>query len=347
MAMTMKAGIYHGPKDLRIEQIDIPSVGPKQVLVKTRVSGICGSDLHVFYGDWTQPEAKVATGHELSGVVVGVGDGVTDIVVGDRVCVECFHHCGQCDYCMTGQYNLCRNIRFLSRVGSGGFAEYALLPVSAVFKLPASLSFEEGALVEPLAVSYRAMCRTKTMHGDKIAILGAGTIGLYCVAAAKAIGIDDISITAKYDHQAKLAERLGANHVIRPDRQDVREGMKATFENSGYDAVVDTLALGESLNDALAIVRKGGTISLVGGYTKSINVGLRPVVDKELHLVGSLCYAYSGMKTDFQTCIELIAEKKVDAPLIVTHRFPLDKLLEAFRVAADKNSGSVKVHINQ
>jgi 2-desacetyl-2-hydroxyethyl bacteriochlorophyllide A dehydrogenase len=343
----MKAGIYHGPKDLRVEEIDIPSVGPNQVLVETRVSGICGSDLHVFYGDWTQPEARVATGHELSGVVVGVGEDIVDIAVGDRVCAECFHHCGHCDYCMTGQYNLCRNIRFQSRVGPGGFAEYALLPVSAVFKLPASLSFEEGALVEPLAVSYRAVCKTKAMHGDKIAVLGAGTIGLYCVATAKAIGIDDISITAKYDHQAKLAQRLGANHVIRTNSQDNRKDTKATYGDSGYDAVVDTLALDESFDDALAIVRKGGTVSLVGGYTKSLNVGLRPVVDKELHLLGSLCYGYSGMKTDFQTCIDLIAEKKVDAPLIVTHRFPLDKLPEAFRVAADKNSGSVKVHISQ
>jgi 2-desacetyl-2-hydroxyethyl bacteriochlorophyllide A dehydrogenase len=343
----MKAGIWYGPQDIRLEEIDIPTVGPGQVLVDTKASGICGSDLHVYYGEWDQPKAKVATGHELSGVIVAVGEGVSAVAVGDRVCVECFYHCGHCTYCKTGLYNLCDNIRYQSRVGHGGFAEYSLLPATALFKLPDSLSFEEGALVEPLAVSYRAVSRTQAGHGDRVAILGAGTIGLFCVAAAKAAGIREVIVSAKYEHQAKLAERLGADHVVRIAGQDVREEARAVSGGSGVDAVVDTLASAQTLDDALAIVRKAGTVCLVGGYTRPLNVQLRPIVDKELHIVGSNCYGYDGLKTDFDASIELIASKKVDATSIVTHRFPLEEIAEAFRVAADKTSGSIKVHLCQ
>ena len=343
----MKAGIYYGPKDIRLEEIDVPAVTPGHVLVDTKASGICGSDLHVYYGEWDQPKAKVATGHELSGVVIEVGEGVSEVAVGDRVCVECFSHCGYCTYCKTGQYNLCDNIKYQSRTGHGGFAEYSLLPTSAVYKIPDSFSFEEGALVEPLAVSYRAFNRTQAGHRDRVAILGAGTIGLLCVAAAKAAGVRDIMVSAKYEHQARLAEKLGADHVVRIADQDLREGAKSISGGSGVDAVVDTLAFDQTFDDAVAIVRKGGTVCLVGGYTRPLTVQLRPIVDKELHVLGSQCYGYSGMKTDFEASIELIASGRVDVTSIVTHRFPLDEITEAFRVAADKNSGSVKVHICQ
>ena len=173
----MKAGIYYGPQDIRVEEVDVPTVPPGHVLVDTKVSGICGSDLHTYYGEWKQPEDQIASGHELSGVVVEVGDDISEVAIGDRVCAECFYHCGKCPFCRIGLYNLCDNIQYQSRVGHGGFAEYSLLPESALFKLPECLSFEEGALVEPLAVAYRAVNRTNAGGKDRLAIIGAGTIG--------------------------------------------------------------------------------------------------------------------------------------------------------------------------
>ncbi|MFQ6075487.1 MAG: zinc-binding dehydrogenase [Candidatus Bathyarchaeia archaeon] len=347
MPRKMKAGIYHGPKDIRIEEIDVPPVPPRHVLVDTKASGICGSDLHRYLGEWEQPKGKVATGHELSGVVVEVGKGVSEVAVGDRVCTECFYHCGNCAYCRTGQYNLCDNIRYISLVRAGGFAEYSLLPASSLFKLPESLSFEEGALVEPLAVSYRAVNRTQADRRDRVAILGAGTIGLLCLATAKAIGVRETIISAKYEHQARMAENLGANHVIRITSQDLREEAMSVSGGSGVDAVLDTVASGRTFDDALAIVRKAGIVCLVGGYTRPLSVHLAPIVNNELHIVGSLCYGYSGLKADFDASIELIASGRVDPTSIVTHRFPLEEIGEAFRIAADKTSGSIKVLICQ
>jgi 2-desacetyl-2-hydroxyethyl bacteriochlorophyllide A dehydrogenase len=343
----MKAGIYYGPQDIRIEEVDVPAVPPGHVLVDTKVSGICGSDLHTYYGDWKQPEAKIASGHELSGVVVEVGHGVSEVAIGDRVCTECFYHCGNCTFCRTGHYNLCDNIQYQIRVGHGGFAEYSLLPASALFKLPERLSFEEGALVEPLAVAYRAVNRTNAGGRDRLAIIGAGTIGLLCLVVAKAIGVADTMISAKYEHQAKLAEKLGADHVIRVATKDLQKEAMFISDESGVDAVVDTLSSDQTFDDAVAIVRKAGTVCLVGGYTKPVMVNLNPVVSREIHLLGSQCYSFSGLKTDFQASIDLIASREADVTSIVTHRFPLEDLAKAFRVAADKNSGSVKVHVCQ
>jgi 2-desacetyl-2-hydroxyethyl bacteriochlorophyllide A dehydrogenase len=343
----MKAGIYHGLQDIRLEEIEMPTVKPGHALIDTKVSGICGSDLHQYYGEWRQPRTKVATGHELSGIVVEVGDGVSSVSVGDRVCPECFAHCGTCRFCRIGQYNLCENIRYISQAGYGGFGEYALLPASALFKLPNNISFEEGALVEPLAVAHRSLLRTGVSRRARIAILGAGTIGLLCLAVAKVLDFQEVLITAKYEHQAKMAENFGADHVIRVSTQDVRQETKTLFEPHGADVVVDTIALESTFHDAVAIVRKAGTICLVGGYTGPLNLSLGAVVTKELQLVGSQCYSYSGLSTDFATVIELIASQTIDGTPIITHRFPLDEVTAAFKVAADKSSGSIKVLLCQ
>jgi 2-desacetyl-2-hydroxyethyl bacteriochlorophyllide A dehydrogenase len=343
----MKAGIYHGIRDIRLEEIDVPAVKPGHVLVDTKVSGICGSDIHQYFGEWNQPQTKVATGHELSGVVVEVGDGVSTVSVGDRVCPECFAHCGTCRYCRIGQYNLCENIRYISQAGYGGFAEYALLPASSLFKLPNGLSFEEGALVEPLAVAHRSLLRTGADRRARVAILGAGTIGLLCLTIAKVLDFREVLISAKYEHQAKMAETLGADHVIRVSTQDVRQEAKVLLEPHGADVVVDTVAVEQTFHDALAVVRKAGTISLVGGYTGSLSLSLGAVVSKELQLLGSQCYGYSGLTTDFAAVIDLIASKAVDGTPLITHRFPLDEVTAAFKVAADKRSGSIKVLLSQ
>jgi 2-desacetyl-2-hydroxyethyl bacteriochlorophyllide A dehydrogenase len=343
----MQAGIYYGPCDIRLEDIEVPPLQTTHVLVDTKSSGICGSDLHRYYGRWDQPDTKVATGHELSGVVIDVGDQVSGIEVGDRVCAECFSHCGVCSYCRIGLYNLCDEIQYLSRVGPGGFAEYALLAGTSLFKLPTAVTFEEGALVEPLAVAYRAVTQAQVISQDTVAILGAGTVGLLCLAVAKSMGIHTTIISAKYAHQMRLAEKFGADHVLQADRQVIAREIEAITLRRGVDGVIDTIVAAQTFSEATHVVRKGGTICLVGGYTAPLNLFLGPIVSKELQIRGSSCYSYSGLDKDFDTAIDLIASKRVDALSIVTHRFPLHDIAQAFSVAADKTSGSIKVLLNQ
>jgi 2-desacetyl-2-hydroxyethyl bacteriochlorophyllide A dehydrogenase len=343
----MKAAIYHGVRRIEIEEVARPAPGPGSLLVEMDCCGICGSDLHSWNGFWEQPAA--AHGHEVSGVVAEVGDAVEGFRVGDRVCTEWFSHCGRCRFCRTGRYNLCESLQRTSGASHAGFAECVIAHQSSVFRLPDSLTFEEGALVEPLAVSCRAVRRCGEDGRGTVLVTGSGTIGLLAVAAARAFGAAAVFATARHDHQAAMSSRLGADRVLRPTRTapegETAEAVMTLTGGEGADAVIETTASAGGLADALASVRKGGVVVVVGGYHAPVEIDLKRVIDNEIRIMGSFCYGFSGMKRDFQWSIDLIASKKVQAQGLVTHRFPLDRIAAAFEAAADKGTRSIKVQI--
>ena len=345
----MKAALYHGVRRIEVEEVALPAPGPGSLLVEMVRCGICGSDLHSWNGFWEQPAA--AHGHEVSGVVAAVGDGVEGFRVGDRVCTEWFSHCGRCRFCRTGRYNLCDSLQRTSGSSHAGFAEFVIAHQSSVFLLPDSLTFEEGALVEPLAVSCRAVRRCGEDGRGTVLVMGSGTIGLLAVAAARAFGSGMVIATARHDHQAAMSSLLGADRVLRPAGPGPAgkdaEAVMALTDSQGADAVIETTASAGGLADALASVRKGGAVVVVGGYHAPVEVDLKRVIDNEIRLFGSFCYGFSGMKRDFQWSIDLIASKKVPVRRLVTHRFPIDQIAGAFEVAADKETRSIKVHICQ
>ena len=229
----------------------------------------------------------------------------------------------------------------------GGFAEYTSTHQSGVFKLPKQMTFEQGALVEPLAVSHRAIARSGTNSRDTVAIIGGGTIGQFCLADAVAAGVKETLITVKYEQQVELAKALGADHIVNVGDTDVQEYVKDVTNGIGFDAVIETVGGAENFNIATTIVRKQGAVVLVAGYYKPLEVNLSTIVWSEASITGSNCYGYSGMETDFEAAIELIDSGKVDATKLVTHYYPLDEIREAFRVSADKTSGAIKVHVCQ
>ena len=341
----MKVAFYRGKRQLVLEETDIPKVSSECVIVDNMVTGICGSDLHEYFGQWDQPE--FASGHELTGIVTEVGDDVSRFKPGDRVCVECFSHCGICRFCKNGFYNLCDNRVFMANRGHSGFAEYSLLHESSLFKLPEGMSFEKGALIEPLAVACRAFYRTGAGQNDSIAVLGGGAIGLLTMGAAKALGVKEVFISVKYDHQALVAEKMGADHVVQISKQNINEEIEKLTKGYGVDVVVDTVGSAQAFQEAIEISRKRGKICLVGGYHGTQNVDLAPIVWKELQLVGSNCYGYSKMHTDFELASDLLTQEKVDASFLVTHRFGLDEIILALETAADKSTGYIKVQIQQ
>lgn len=311
----MKAAIYSGIEQIGIQQVELTALHPGYVVLDTKQTGICGSDLHSYFGNWPQSHS-IAAGHETCGIVVEVGEGVTELQPGDTVAVECFSHCGQCLYCNKGYYNHCSERKGVSHNAHGGFSEYTIAHTSGLFKLPEGMSFEEGALVEPLAV-------------------------------ASAVGVKESLITVKYDQQAQLAKALGASHVVNIGETDVKEYVKDLTDDYGMDVVIETVGGGGNFNDAMSIVRRCGSVVLVAGYYKPLEVDLSKIVWSEATVTGSNCYGYSGMDTDFDAAIDLIASGRVDATKLVTHRFPFLEISEAFKVAADKQSGSVKVHVYQ
>ncbi len=344
--MKMKAAIYTGIEQIAIQEVERDEPPPGYVLVDTKRTGICGSDLHSYFGHWGQSHDNAA-GHETCGTVAKLGDDVTDFEIGDKVAIECFSHCRSCKYCETGQYNLCLSRAWISPNMHGGFSEYTAAHQSGLFKLPADMTFEEGALVEPLAVSHRAVVRSGANSRNSIAIIGGGTIGQFCLADATAAGIKETLITVKYKQQAELAEALGAEHVVTIGDTNVTEYVKDITNGIGFDAVIETVGGAENFNIATTIVRKQGNVVLVAGYYKPLEVNLSTIVWSEANITGSNCYGYSGMETDFEAAIELIGARQVDATKFVTHRYPFGEIEEAFRVSADKTSGAVKVHVCQ
>lgn len=342
---TMKAALYPGIGQIAIQQVERlpPPAGFVQIAVKQ--VGICGSDLHHYWGEWPVTAPKLALGHETCGVVTELGPGVSGLAVGDRVAIECFSHCGHCLYCRTGHYTHCLERKWVSENTHGGFAEYTTAHASGLFKLPDSLSDEEGALVEPLAVGVRALAQARATHADRVVVIGGGTIGQLCLAVAKANGVGEAIITVKYPQQAELARVLGADQVVDITQIDIKQFVKEHTNGLGTDVVIETVGGAQNFNDSLAIVRKRGTVVLVAGYFKPLEVDLSRIVWSEAIVTGSNCYGYSGLKTDFQAAIDLIASGKVAATQIVTHRFPFDQIAEAFTVAADKELGAVKVHV--
>ena len=340
----MKAAIYHGEQKIGIEDVDIPEPEPGYVLLQMKNCGICGSDLHSYFGQWGQ--SNKASGHEISGVVVKCGEGVTGFDEGDKVCAECFSHCGKCRFCETGHYNLCDNLKGASGGNHSGFAEYVIAHSSSLFHFPDSMSFEDGMMIEPLAVSYRAFKRTGADCQDNVLVIGSGTIGLLAVASAKACGVRSVTATYKYNHQAKMAQELGADNVIQSSREGIRDEIMKLTDGFGADAIVETTASADGFNQAMSLIRKGGSLVLVGGYHKALEVNISRIVGSEIQVTGSSCYGYSGMRKDFEWSKELILSGKVPASKIITHRFPLSDVTEAFKVSADKNSGSIKVQVH-
>jgi 2-desacetyl-2-hydroxyethyl bacteriochlorophyllide A dehydrogenase len=321
-----------------VEPIDAPKpeLRPGFVRVRVRQCGICGSDLHIYRGHWRGGRL----GHELCGVVEDVADDVTGIAAGTRVCAECFGHCGMCRFCRSGDYNHCEAISWYGWQEQGAMAEWSCFPADAVFPVPETMSDPQVVMVEPLAVAFHAVGRARVGSGDAVGVVGAGTIGLLCIAAAKAAGAGRIVAIARHAHQAEAARRMGADEValLGTDKPADLLG-----PDSPVDAAIDTVAVGTSFSTALAAVRPRGRMVLVGGVTRPVMAALAPLVNGEVELTGSQCYAVTDGRPDFESAIELIASGRVDAGSLVTHELPLDDVAEAFRTADDKGSGAVKV----
>jgi len=338
----MIAAFCQAPNEFELREVArlVPQAG--EVVVRVRSCGICGSDLHFFCGGFPPP--PVCPGHEISGEVADVGDGVARLRPGDRVAVEPLVVCRECWACRTGDYQLCRRLRILGTMADGGFAEYVRVPAYALFPLPAPVDCEVGALTEPLAVTVHGVRLAGVRLGQRVLVLGAGTIGLLAVAAAKAAGAADIWITARHAHQGAAAAALGATRVFAG--ADAAAELSALAHQEPIDAVVETVGgTADTLNDALHFVRPAGCIVVLGVFTTPPSLNALSLILKEVRIIGSLTYGRPGPRADFDVALALLADQPERFRALITHRFPLTEIGRGFEAAADKRSGSIKVAI--
>jgi L-iditol 2-dehydrogenase len=327
----------------RVEYVDreVAEPGPGQVLIRTRAVSICGSDVHTFHGKHPFAPLPAALGHELAGEVAGLGPETGRFKIGDRVVLEPVIICGACEFCLRGDYHLCRDISFHHRRGQGAFTPYFVADEAWVHPLPDSISFEEGALVEPLAVAVHAVGRVRLKRGDSVAVFGAGAIGLLVLMLVRLSGAGDVFSLDVQDFRLKKALELGATGVF--DNRDGEAVAKILDRTGGLgvEAAFEAVGLPQTLHQALAILKKGGTAVMVGLMSQTeATVPANIFVAKEITLKGS-----QGYCRDFRTALKLIESGDVDLKPIITHTFPPDRLQEAFDRLTESGSGAVKVVI--
>jgi 2-desacetyl-2-hydroxyethyl bacteriochlorophyllide A dehydrogenase len=337
----MRAARAEGPGRIVVEDVERPAPGPGEVVVAIGACGICGSDLHWYHDEMMMPVA--CPGHEIAGTVAMAGGGVDTLREGDRVSVEGIASCGACRYCLAGNYHYCPRIGIVGMTIPGGYAEYLKIPARHCFAV-GDMDMATAALSEPLGVAVHGVRIAGLGIGQRVLVLGAGTIGLMAVVAARAGGAGEILVTARRPQQKAAALALGADRVFSDDDEG------ALFEAAGespIDLVVESVGGSAStLDTAVAACRPGGTICLLGVYTKPINFPALFTVAKELTIKGSFVYNRAGSRADFDVVIDLLRrDGKRIGETMITHRFPLERIDEAFRTAADKTSGSIKVTI--
>jgi 2-desacetyl-2-hydroxyethyl bacteriochlorophyllide A dehydrogenase len=340
---TMRGALCRGPERVVVEEMPRPTPGPGDVVVAVRSCGICGSDLHWWHGEMMQPQG--CPGHEIAGEVAEVGAGVTTLREGDRVALEGIASCGTCRWCLAGTYNYCQSIGIVGMTVPGGFAEHIRIPARHCFPIPAGLDFAAAALSEPLAVAVHGVRIGGLALGQRVLVLGAGTIGLAAVIAARAGGAGEVLVTARRPQQRAAARALGADRVL--DDAD-EEGLREAVQESPVDLVIETVGGGaDTLSTAATACRPGGVVVVLGVFTTAVPFPALFVLVKELRLQGSMVYNRIGSRADFELVEDLLArDGRRLGDLLITHRFALDDIASAFRVAADKTSGSIKVTIS-
>jgi 2-desacetyl-2-hydroxyethyl bacteriochlorophyllide A dehydrogenase len=339
----MRAAFCTAARHVEVRDVPLPAVEQNGVVVRVRNCGICGSDLHWYVGEFPPP--VVCPGHEIAGEVVEVGHDVQGIRTGDAVAVEPLVVCRECAYCRTGDYQLCRRFNVLGMSVAGGLAEYVSVPAYATYRLPAGMDYEIASLTEPTAVCVHGVRLAGVTLGDRVLVLGGGSIGLLSVLAARAAGAAEVAVTARHAHQGEMARRLGATLTFGTDAAGDRE-RAAWAADCPVDVVIETVGgSANTLNDAIEAVRPAGTVVVLGIFTKPPPCAAVPLVVKEVRVVGSLTYGRSGPRTDFDVALHLLSEEAARVRALITHRFELEAAATAFATAADKSQGAIKVTI--
>ncbi|HDQ04567.1 MAG TPA: hypothetical protein ENN23_08415 [Deltaproteobacteria bacterium] len=321
----MKAAVLYGEKDIKVQDIPEPVCEPHGVIIKVKLCGVCGSDLHVYKRD----EGKgTIFGHEFSGDIVEVGSAVQGITPGTRVTAVGFSPCGKCYWCQKGKSHRCSDMALLGYQLPGAMAEYVHVPFAAlgrnVFPLPEELTYEDGASVEPLSISYFSINRAQPKEDEVVAVIGLGVIGLYSIQVLKAMGVAKVLTSGRRPSRLDAAKNCGADLVIDAAKEDAAKIIMEATGNLGVNTVIECAGKQETFDQSVAIARGGGKVMLVGVYEEPLKWDPISVLAKNLTLIGCL----GG---NFPAAIELLKSGKAKAKGMITHFFPLEEAPQAFK----------------
>lgn len=337
----MKAAVFHGQHDLRVEERPVPDVRPDDVLIRVAYCGICGSDIHTFEGMQMNIHRRAAgprvIGHEVSGVVEAVGSSVTICQPGDRVTCIPWVTCGVCTYCRRGLVNHCSDKRLLG----GAFADYVSSPQGTVFRVPEGISLKRAALAEPLSCCVWAMDLAQVQSGSSVLVVGAGTMGLLLLALARAGGAAQAIVSEPNPVRRALAEQLGATVTVNPREVDLRQAVYDVTDGLGADVAFEAVGQPATVADAIRSVRTAGTVVIVGVADPAATLPISPfeIYQRELTIRG--CFT---RRLSFDRAMRWLPTLDLDP--IITHVFPLSGMTEAMECARHGQGGKVLVAPN-
>ena len=335
----MKASRFLGNKTFAVTDLPTPHAGPGELVLRNQVCGVCGTDVHIYHGEPGSADVNppVVLGHEYSGEVVEVGEGVTGFAVGDHVTVDPNIYCGHCAYCQNGKKQLCPSMEAIGVTRDGGFAQYSRIPASQAFKLEPTVPWEAAAMAEPLACCLHGIDLAGIQVGDKVCVVGGGAIGLLMVQLAKLSGASQIVLSEPNEKRRQVGLQLGANTALDPTRPDAQEAFAQVLDG-GANVVIECVGNVPAVKSAFQFAGKGATVLLfsVPKVDATFDLPLFDVYKKELTIKGSFVNPDTHARA-----VALINSGKVDFGPIITHRFPLDQLPEA--IAMQMSDASIKV----
>lgn len=336
-----------GYDQMELLELDIPVPAADELLVKVAYTGICGSDIHTFKGEYKNPTTPVVLGHEFSGQVVQVGADVTKFCEKDRVTSQTtFYVCNECEYCLKEEYNLCSNRKGIGTQQNGSMANYVLVKEKYAHKLPDRLSYEGAAMTEPVACCVHAMYQKSRLElKDTILVIGPGPIGLYLVQIAKEIGAKVIvtGIT-KDEHRLNLAKKMGADIIVNTQKQDLAEIVLEETNGLGVDKVYDASGAIMAVNAASPLMKKGGDFVQVGLFKDKMNeLDLESIIQREINYVGSR----SQNPYDWPIALHLLAKGAINIDEMITKTFSLVDWRTAFESVMSGDEIKVMIQSNE
>jgi 2-desacetyl-2-hydroxyethyl bacteriochlorophyllide A dehydrogenase len=339
----MQAAVFHGPDDLRVEEVERPTAGPGEVLLQVERCGICGTDSHIVRGHFPAPNLPLIIGHEFSGTVVGIGSGVTHVEPGDRATADINIACGTCYFCRHGNKLFCPYVRQLGVHDAGGMAEYVAAPAGNVYKLPDSMPFDHAAFIEPLACAIHGQDRIGVDVGETVLVIGAGPMGLAHVAMSRLHGAAQVIVSEPDPARRERAHTLGSDVEVDPLGGGLDDVMRATG-GRGADVVIEAVGSARTYTQAIELARRGGRVLAYGAAPADATIELRPfdIYSKELTIVGS----YAGTYETWPKAIDLISNGRFDPNQLIDSVRALPDVMAAIEsLETDKSVVKVQVQI--
>ncbi len=330
------------PKKIVFEEVEVPTINNNQVLVKIKKIGVCGSDIHVYHGQHPFTSYPVTQGHEVSGEIVAIGSDVTNFKLNDKVTIEPQVYCGTCHPCRHGKYNLCEHLKVMGFQTTGTAMEYFAVDASKVTLLPSEMSYDEGAMIEPLAVGVHAVKQMGDVKGMNVAVIGAGPIGNLVAQVAKGMGANKVLISDVSDIRLAKAKECGIDACVNTKNVNFNDALIETFGEDKADVIYDCAGNNVTMGQAIAYARKGSTIVLVAVFAGMASIDLATANDHELDIKSTMMYRHD----DYLDAIKLVNEGKVQLKPLISNIFNFKDYQKAYEYIDENKETTMKVLID-